>query len=64
MASFKLRETAENDLLSIGIESRERWGDAQMRRYLKSLDDDFHALAAMPAMGEGVQPYQARLSTA
>ncbi len=54
MATFKLRESAENDLVQIGIESREQFGHVQMQRYLTQLDGAFHVLAASPRIGRAI----------
>ena len=51
MVSVRLRRTAENDLVDIGLESRASWGQAQMERTLRELDEAFHLLAATPRLG-------------
>lgn len=52
MSSFRVRESAENDLFEIGLESREKWGDAQIERYIGLLVRAFHLLADMPELGK------------
>jgi toxin ParE1/3/4 len=54
MAAFKLRQSAESDLVAIGIESRELFGEAQMRRYIGQLDSAFHTLAEAPRIAREV----------
>lgn len=64
MPTFRLRAAAERDLINIGLESRARWGEAQMRRYLTELDRAFHTLAEMPGPGlpvDEVRPGYRRL---
>jgi toxin ParE1/3/4 len=51
MSEFRLTNAAEADLLGIGRYTRERWGEAQCRRYLTQLDERFHMLADNPALG-------------
>jgi toxin ParE1/3/4 len=50
-ARFELTHAAELDLIEIGIYTRARWGVAQCRRYLKQLDECFHAVAKQPELG-------------
>lgn len=42
--------TAEADLEDIATYTKEQWGLAQARRYLKALQQDITALAEFPAM--------------
>jgi toxin ParE1/3/4 len=49
---FVVREAAENDLYEIGLESRDKWGDAQVERYLAQFVHAFELLAAAPELGQ------------
>jgi toxin ParE1/3/4 len=51
MATFTLRVTAENDLIEIGLQGRQQWGEALMQRYITNLDQAFHAPPNMPQIG-------------
>jgi toxin ParE1/3/4 len=58
MSSFRLRESAEQDLFEIGLKSREIAGESQMRRYLSKLDHAFHILAEAPELGQQCEHIQ------
>lgn len=51
MRGLRVRQAAEDDLVGIGEETKERWGEAQMARYLTQLDAALQALARMPMTG-------------
>lgn len=55
MASFRIREAAQDDLLEIGVQGREEWGNEQMRGYLAALVKAFDALADMPELGRAFE---------
>ncbi|AAO28822.1 type II toxin-antitoxin system RelE/ParE family toxin [Xylella fastidiosa subsp. morus] len=50
MTGYILTAAAETDLRSIIRYTRKQWGDAQMRRYIATLEQDMASLAA----GRGV----------
>lgn len=45
---FKVSKDAVSDLRQIGRDTQQRWGAAQRRRYLDSLNRQFHFLAENP----------------
>ena len=52
MRTFDLSKAAQEDLKSIARFRRRRWGIRQRNKYLKDIDQLFHALAKNPKMGQ------------
>jgi len=51
MATFKLTQKAEADLLNIGAYTLDRWGKTQASRYLDELETCCQRIAEFPQMG-------------
>src|SRR5262249_19465235 len=51
MASFRLTDRAESDLLDIASYTQRTWGDVQCARYLDQLEACFQRLADRPSLG-------------
>jgi toxin ParE1/3/4 len=49
--AFRLTRKALDDLLAIGVYTREHWGRAQARAYLTRLDRRIRQLSENPALG-------------
>ena len=54
MTSFSVSRRAELDLLDVATFTLERWGSAQMERYLRELDQRFGFLAKHPNAGKSI----------
>jgi len=52
MATFRLTQQAQADLISIARYTQKEWGTAQRNIYLKDMDNRFHELSANPLMGK------------
>ncbi len=49
--SFQLRQAAVLDLVNIGVQGREEWGEPQMKRYLAKLHHAFETIGDWPKIG-------------
>ncbi|MBL8949126.1 MAG: type II toxin-antitoxin system RelE/ParE family toxin [Myxococcaceae bacterium] len=51
MPALRLTRAARRDLVDIGAFTLDRWGDAQLEKYLRQLDARLHAIARHPEHG-------------
>ena len=51
MKAFVLTHNAKTDLRAIALFTQDRWGVEQRNLYIKQLDETFHSLGNLPALG-------------
>jgi len=52
MATFRLTQQAQADLILIARYTQKEWGSSQRNLYLKYMDKCFHELSVNPSMGK------------